>query len=120
MALKSGLAEYKSLGKITNSATSDNIKALSGRIHSARIISINQTGNSQNGLAQCQLLEDVQFQGSTIIPNVYPLLPNIKNYPLINEIVLIIGLANKEYQQNFNELTFYYLSPLNIFGLILI
>mgnify|MGYP003631466734 FL=1 len=116
MALKSGLAEYKNLGKITNSATSDTIKALSGKIHSARIVSINQTGNSQNGLAQCQLLGDVQFQGTTIIPDVYPLLPNIKNYPLINEIVLIIGLANKEYQQNFNELTFYYLSPLNIWN----
>ena len=48
--------------------------------------------------------------------NVLPFFPNIKNYPLVNEIVLIIALANKEYQNDFNNLTFYYLSPLNLWN----
>ena len=45
-----------------------------------------------------------------------PFFPNLKNYPLVNETVLIIGLANKEYKNNFNNLTFYYLSPLNLWN----
>ena len=45
-----------------------------------------------------------------------PFFPNLKVYPLVNEVVFIIGLANKEYKNNFNNLTFYYLSPLNLWN----
>lgn len=116
MALKSGLSQYKSLGTTSNSFAEDSIRNLAGKILSARVTSVNQTGDSKNGSISCTLLTDVQFLGSTIVPDVYPLFPNVKNYPLINEVVLIIALANKNYQQNFNELNFYYISPVNLWN----
>ena len=116
MALKSGLAEYKNLGKISNSALSDNARSLAGKLISAKIVSINQSGGGGNGTAQVQLLDEFEFNGSKIVPSVLPLFPNIKNYPLINEVVLILALANKEYQNNYNSLTFYYLSPINLWN----
>ena len=110
MALKSGLSQYKSLGTTSNSFAEDSIRNLAGKVLSARVTSVNQTGDAKNGSISCTLLTDVQFLGSTVVPEVYPLFPNIKNYPLVNEVVLIIALANKNYQQNFNELNFYYSS----------
>lgn len=116
MALKSGLAEYAGLGSISNSSTSDSLRNLAGKVLSARVISVNQSGGYNNGSISCTLLTDVQFLGSTVVPEVYPLFPNLKNYPLVNEVVLIIALANKSYQTNFNELTFYYISPVNLWN----
>jgi hypothetical protein len=116
MALKSGLAEYKNLGKISNSSLGDNARSLAGKLISAKIVSINQSGGGSNGTAQIQLLDEFEFNGSKIVPNVLPLFPNIKNYPLINEVVLVLALANKEYQNNYNSLTFYYLSPINLWN----
>jgi len=116
MALKSGLASYKNLGKISNSSLSDSARNLAGKLISAKIVSINQSGGGSNGIAQVQLLDEFEFNGSKIVSNVLPLYPNIKNYPLINEVVLVLALANKEYQNNFNSLTFYYLSPINLWN----
>lgn len=116
MALKSGLAQYKSIGDTSNSFSEDSIRSLSGKLLSARVTSINQLGDSNNGVISCTMLDDVQFFGSNIVPEVYPLFPNLKNYPLINEVVVIIALANKTYQKNFNELTFYYISPVNLWN----
>lgn len=116
MALKSGLSQYKSLGKITNSSLSDEARNLSGRLISAKIVNIDQSGGGSNGTAQVQILDAVEFNNSKVIPNVLPLFPNIKNYPLINEVVLILALANKDYQNDYNNLTFYYLSPLNLWN----
>lgn len=114
--LKTGLAQYKDVGKITNSSTSNAIKALTGRMLSAKIVGINQVKGNKNGIAVVEILEEISLGGSKIVTDVYPLFPNIKNYPLVNEVVLIIGLANKEYKNNYNSLTFYYLSPLNLWN----
>lgn len=116
MALTSGLTEYAGLGSISNSFSEDSVRNLAGKILSARVISVDQSGTSTNGSITCTLLTDVQFLGSTNIPNVLPLFPNLKNYPLVNEVVLIIALANKEYQKDFNSLTFYYISPINLWN----
>jgi len=43
----------------------------------------------------------------------YPLFPNIKQYPLINEIVYLIKLPSPGIQSNTNNLTTYYFPPLN-------
>jgi hypothetical protein len=77
MALKSGLAEYAGLGSISNSFSEDSIRNLAGKILSARVISVDQSGTSTNGSITCTLLTDVQFLGSTNIPNVLPLFPNL-------------------------------------------
>ena len=114
--LKSGQARYKESGKIINTSSQDNIRKLSGKILSGRVVEIDQTGTSTNGYAQIQILDEIKLGGSDILPDVLPFFPNLKNYPLINETVLIISLANKDYASNMNTATFYYLSPLNIWN----
>lgn len=114
--LKSGQAQYKRQGNNNNFSNQDILKKLEGKVLSARILNIDQSGTSSNGTSSVQLLQEVQLGGSDIINGVLPFFPNLKNYPLVNETVLIIGLANKEYKNNFNNLTFYYLSPLNLWN----
>ena len=93
--LKSGQAQYKSQGNNNTSTNQDLIKKLEGKVLSARIIEIDQSGTPTNGYATIQLLQEVQLGGSDIILGVLPFFPNLKNYPLTNETVLVIGLANK-------------------------
>ena len=114
--LKSGQAQYKSQGNNNTSTNQDLIKKLEGKVLSARIIEIDQSGTPTNGYATIQLLQEVQLGGSDTILGVLPFFPNLKNYPLTNETVLVIGLANKGYKNNFNNLTFYYISPLNLWN----
>ena len=114
--LKSGQAQYKRQGNNNTSPNQDLLRKLEGKVLSARILNIDQSGTSSNGTSSVQLLQEVQLGGSDIINGVLPFFPNLKNYPLVNETVLIIGLANKEYKNNFNNLTFYYLSPLNLWN----
>ncbi len=114
--LKSGQTLYKSLGSIVNNSTRDSLKNLTGKLLSGRILEIDQSGTSTNGAAQVQVLDEIQLGGANILVNVLPLFPNLKNYPLTNETVLVIALANKEFKNNFNNLTFYYLSPLNLWN----
>lgn len=116
MPLKSGQALNRDLGKILNSSHQDDLRSLQGKILSGRILSINQTGDSGNGTAVVQILDDIKLSGGDILLDVLPLYPNIKNYPLTNETVLVISLANKDYQSSFGTLTFYYLSPLNLWN----
>jgi hypothetical protein len=48
----------------------------------------------------------------------YPLFPNIKHYPLINELVHIITLPSPRIQSNTNDKINYYLPPVNTWGSI--
>ncbi len=114
--LKTGQALSKSQGRSNSSINQDLLRNLEGKVLSARILNIDQSGTSSNGSTSVQLLQEIQLGGSDIINGVLPFFPNLKNYPLVNETVLIIALANKEFKNNFNNLTFYYLSPLNLWN----
>mgnify|MGYP003122088690 FL=1 len=45
-----------------------------------------------------------------------PLLPNFKQYPLVNELVLIFELPNKEIGLNSSLSSFYYINPISIWN----
>jgi hypothetical protein len=47
---------------------------------------------------------------------VYPLFPNIKLYPLLNEIVTVLSLPSTEVEQSSNASRLYYFPPTNIWG----
>lgn len=47
---------------------------------------------------------------------VYPLLSNLKFYPLLNEIITVISLPSTELETDPNSSKFYYLPPLNIWN----
>jgi hypothetical protein len=48
----------------------------------------------------------------------YPLLPNIKNYPLLEEITYLIALPNPDIGSSPNSIRYYYFNPLNIWNSI--
>lgn len=45
-----------------------------------------------------------------------PFFPNIKNYPLENEIVFVFSLPDSEIQEDTNSSTYYYLTAINIWN----
>jgi hypothetical protein len=116
MPISSGLNQFKNLGKIQNSSTQDEIRKLQGSILSARVNSINQEGTGNDGVISVEVLQEVGSTTSNIIPNVLPLFPNYKNYPLVNEVVMVVALANSDFQNNFNRLTYYYINPINLWN----
>jgi hypothetical protein len=116
MPLTSGLKQFQDLGKIQNSSNQDEIRKLQGSILSARVSSINQEGTGNDGVISVEVLSEVGSTTSNIIPNVLPLSPNHKNYPLINEVVMVVALANNDFQNNFNRLTYYYINPINLWN----
>lgn len=116
MPLTSGLKQFQDLGKIQNSSNQDEIRKLQGSILSARVSSINQEGTGNDGVISVEVLSEVGSTTSNIIPNVLPLSPNHKNYPLINEVVMVVALANNNFQNNFNRLTYYYINPINLWN----
>ena len=62
-------------------------------------------------------IEDVTLP--TNIPTIstaYPLFPNIKQYPLLNEIVTVLSLPSTNLEQNINSSRLYYLPPVNVWG----
>jgi hypothetical protein len=116
MPLKTGLAEYDNVGDIFNTFTRDSIRKLEGKILSCRVLDIDETGEGTNGVLVAEILDDIKLKGNNIIPEVYPLDPNSKNYPLVNETVVVVALANKDFQNNYNRLTFYYLNTINLWN----
>lgn len=116
MPLSSGLKQFQNLGKIQNTSTQDEVRKLQGSILSARVNSINQEGTGNDGVISVEVLQEVGSTTSNIIPNVLPLFPNLKNYPLINEVVMVVALANNDFQNNFNRLTYYYINPINLWN----
>tara|TARA_R110001632_G_scaffold55132_4_gene135019 strand:+ start:1729 stop:2958 length:1230 start_codon:yes stop_codon:yes gene_type:complete len=114
--ISSGLKQFQNLGKIQNSSQQDEIRKLHSSILSGRVSSINQEGTGNDGVISVEVLEEVGSTTSNIIPNILPLFPNQKNYPLINEVVMVVALANNSFTNNFNRLTYYYINPLNIWN----
>ena len=45
-----------------------------------------------------------------------PLLPNLKNYPVVNEIVLLFSLPSKEIVDQDKDKIYYYLNPISIWN----
>jgi len=46
----------------------------------------------------------------------YPVFPNLKQYPLINELVPIIYLADPNVTENTSAVSAYYLPPINVWN----
>ena len=116
MPISSGLNQFKNLGKIQNSSTQNEIRKLQGSILSARVTSVNQEGTGNDGVISVEVLQEIGSTSSNIIPNVLPLFPNLKNYPLVNEVVMVVALANANFKSSFSRLTYYYINPINLWN----
>ncbi len=107
-----------------------NIDDIRDRIQSARVVDISLNSNSTLwadtgewggiGTIKFQLIGTPTTQQnssrSTTTNFAKPLLPNIKNYPLVNEIVLLFQLPNTQESQATTKLSYYYLNPISLWN----
>lgn len=56
------------------------------------------------------------FSKNTDLIAAYPLFPNVKHYPLINELVYIVYLADADVTQNTTVVAPYYFPPINVWN----
>ena len=76
---------------------------------------IKYMGYDSLGMIFWESVTDPSTTITTPLGHAFPLLPNFKNYPLINEIVYIIELPGKNIQENTNDKDNYYFSPMNLY-----
>ena len=63
------------------------------------------------------LIEDVtQPTNTNSNTQAYPLFPNIKQYPLLNEVVVVISLPSTGLESSTTSNRFYYFPPINVWG----
>jgi hypothetical protein len=126
--LKSGVAILSGNSTSNSSATSA-IDSLSNSVISARVTSVVLNSNSEYftavggwsgiGTIKFQLTEaapSAQTKNNTKGSFARPLLPFLKNYPLVNEFVLLFFLPNQEKSQISGNGDYYYLNPIGIWN----
>ena len=126
--LKSGVAILSGNSTSNSSATSA-IDSLSNSVISARVTSVVLNSNSEYftavggwsgiGTIKFQLTEaapSAQTKNNTKGSFARPLLPFLKNYPLVNEFVLLFFLPNQEKTQISGNGDYYYLNPIGIWN----
>ncbi len=116
MLVQSGLKLFQDLGKVVNSFHQDELNNLSGVILSGRVKTINQNGDGIDGAIGVEILSKNSNSTPNTIPRVYPLFPNSKIYPLINETVIIVPLIANNSSNNSIKTTYYYISTINIWN----
>jgi hypothetical protein len=126
--LKTGVASLKD-GSSSPSTFTSAVNALSNNIISARVTGVVLNSNSEFftevggwsgiGTIKFQLTEAApspQTKNNTKGSFARPLLPFLKNYPLINEFVLLFSLPNQQQSQISNNTDYYYLNPIGIWN----
>lgn len=131
MATKFGFSAVNSnlnRNREDNSKIQEQLNSLSDNVISGRVIDIildddHPDFNKYGGWLGVGTIfvEKIQARPSQTSANpdtstALPLLPNIKNYPLINEIVLLFLLPNREISRNNNVKEYYYLNPVALWN----
>ena len=130
MALSKGIAFLSNFVSKTANRLDNALGTLKDKIISARVIDISLNTNStlwgQTG--EWQGIGTIQFQtvdspdseesiASSKLNLAKPLFPYQKNYPLVNEIVLLVKLPNKDAVDSMSGATsYYYFTPLSIWN----
>ena len=95
---------------------------LSQNVISARVtdIILNENHPSFEALGGWTSIGTVFFEkveggnlNQPLVQTATPLLPYLKNYPLVNELVLLFLLPNKDIDKNSNIKQYYYLNPIS-------
>lgn len=74
--------------------------------------------NSMGGVLFTPFSTPAEFKDINNIKFAKPLFPNIKNYPLENEIIYIMSLPTNDIESNINSTEYYYFQPINIWNSI--
>ena len=127
--LKSGVAAISGGSSSSNSSALSAINSLSNSVISARVISVVLNSNSEyfTDVGGWSGIGTIKFQLTEAAPSpqtknnikgsfARPLLPFLKNYPLVNEFVLLFFLPNQEKTQISGNGDYYYLNPIGIWN----
>lgn len=82
----------------------------------ARVLSIDQSQTLNNGVIIAEIMT-VQSQPSIKSRvEALPINSNIKNYPLVNEVVFLTTLPTGDYSSNSGKVKYYYLTTVNLWN----
>ncbi len=129
MAHKYGFASVNSqlnTGRDNQSATQQQINALASNMISARVtdIILDDQHPKFETYGQWSSIGTIFFEAvegspsiSSEIPNIAsPLLPYLKNYPVVNELVLLVLAPNSSVNLNANTKKYFYINPIAIWN----
>jgi hypothetical protein len=68
------------------------------------------------GVILFETISNPEFATPITEANAYPLFPNIKHYPLKEEVVTLIRASNVSSEGDITSVSWYYLPPINIWG----
>ena len=130
MAITRGLAFLSNFVSKTARKVDSALDTLKDKVITARVVDISLNSNSsiwsENG--EWQGIGTIQFQvvseptsedsvASSKLNIAKPLFPNNKNYPLVNEIVLLVKLTDRSAIESISGATsYYYFTPLSIWN----
>lgn len=83
---------------------------------SARVISVDQSNTLSNGDIIAEIMTTQANLPDKIQVSASPFFPNLKSYPLVNEVVFLITAPYGDYSSNTSSFTYYYFTPLNIWN----
>lgn len=100
----------------SNRGTEDFLRQLSSQFLYGRVLDINQTTTLFNGNITVEIMGVKSSPEKSTVVNAKPFFPNIKNYPLTNEVVFLIAGPSAKYSENSGGVAYYYLTALNLWG----
>lgn len=107
-----GLGGFIDLASNKEDSLEQRVTNLELEIVTARVSDINQL----TGEVVAAILSNEPTQVGNSLVSAQPLLSNIKSYPLINEVIILLLSVSKEYQSNPNGGVYYYLTSTNLWG----
>ena len=108
------MAFVKNLDKISNTELQDVISRGFSQFLPVRVVSIDQSESLSNGNIIGEILTPLATLPNQSQITALPAFPNVKNFPLINEVVFCITAPSGDYSSNTGNISYYYLTPLNI------
>lgn len=80
----------------------------------ARVLSIDQTQTLNNGAIVAEVMTPQSQPSIKSRIKASPINSNVKNYPLVNEVVFLISSPTGEYSSNSSKVKYYYLTTINL------
>jgi hypothetical protein len=103
-------------GNNQSTGNEDILRQLSSQFLFARVLEIDQSTTLFNGNIRAEIMNvKATTEGAKII-SAKPFFPNIKSYPLTNEVVFVISGPSSKYYENSGGVTYYYFTAFNLWG----
>lgn len=100
--------------KISNGELRDLIAKGFAQFIPARVLSIDQTQTLNNGAIVAEVMTPQSQPSIKSRIKASPINSNVKNYPLVNEVVFLISSPTGEYSSNSSKVKYYYLTTINL------